>query len=238
MGINLFESLCRVMLESVETKPVIDAIQNRYRVKIKYSDEHNNAPGQRIIEPYAFGLSKSGNPVLRAFQYNGDSLRGIPQWKLFRLDRITSWIPTKSVFELQPNEQGYGAPNYNENGDKAMSNVIAQVKFDKNEELYQPSLDRLRKQTKMLKTAEPMSLRKLEQMPRGPIKQRKQNVYTSQPNSKKYDMIRKNIENTQNERNKADYWADYDKAYQETQNQSGPLNYNNEKELENNVSRN
>ena len=83
-----------------------------------------------------------------------------------------------------------------------------------------------------------MSLRKLEQIPRGPIKQRKQNVYTSQPNSKKYDMIRKNIENTQNERNKTDYWADYDKAYQEMQNQSGPLNYNDEKELENNVSRN
>ena len=51
-------------------------------------------------------------------------------------------------------------------------------------------------------------------------------------------MIRKNIENTQNERNKTDYWADYDKAYQEMQNQSGPLNYNDEKELENNVSRN
>ena len=65
--------------------------------------------------------------------------------------------------------------------------------------------------------------------PTGPIQPRvtqqwKKNVYTSQPNSKKYDMIRKNIDTTQ--RKDDDFWKLFDLNDAEnvmTQNQHGPI---------------
>jgi hypothetical protein len=57
--------------------------------------------------------------------------------------------------------------------------------------------------------------------------QRKNNVYTSQPNSKKYDMIRKNIENTPKKDD--DFWKLFDLNDAEktlTQPQKGPIQNN------------
>src|SRR6476469_8672196 len=47
-------------------------------------------PGARIIEPYAYGLSREQHGLLRAFQTAGASASGKHvNWKLLRTDRIT-----------------------------------------------------------------------------------------------------------------------------------------------------
>ena len=127
--INLYEILQEILSESVTPQDVNDAIDNKLQVIINYSDEENHAPKKRLIEPYAYGMTKSGNAVIRAFQYNGDTFRGIPKWKLFRLDRITNWQPTEQHFNAQPKERGWNAEAYNEHGDNTMSNVLNQVVF-------------------------------------------------------------------------------------------------------------
>ena len=78
MSLNLYTILESVLNESIDQNSVSNAIENRTRVLIDYSDENNNAPGQRLIEPYALGITKAGNLALRAYQYQGATLRGIP----------------------------------------------------------------------------------------------------------------------------------------------------------------
>lgn len=223
MSLNLFDILNEVLNESVGQNEVTDAIDNRYRVFIDYSDEFNRAPGQRLIEPYCLGITKANNAALRAYEYQGATLRGIPHWKLFRLDRITKWKPLRnSKFNLPPNEQGWAAPPYNENGDNSLIAIIDQVKFDKNDDgLYQPSLDKLRKQTdQLVNHSNAIDLAKLKDIPQGPIRQRKNNVYTSRPTSKQYAMFRKNIADTERDAEELkNYWGDYDKAEQEKNSQ-------------------
>lgn len=44
----------------------------------------------RIVEAHAVGLSsKDGGVVVRGFQVAGGASRPLPQWSLFRLDRMT-----------------------------------------------------------------------------------------------------------------------------------------------------
>lgn len=218
MNLNLYDILEQVLNESVNQNAVMDAIDNRYRVLIDYSDAENNAPGQRLIEPYALGITRAGNLALRSYQYQGASLRGIPKWKLFRLDRITKWRPLKnSKFNLQPKDQGFDAPAYNEIGDNSLASVIDQVKFDSNDNgLYQPELDKLRKQTdQLINHSNALDLSKLKSVPKGPIRQKKNNIYTSRPNSKAYAQYRKNMADTERDAEQMkNYWGDYDKASQ------------------------
>lgn len=231
MKLNLYDILQTVLNESVGQNEVTDAIDNRYRVFIDYSDEFNRAPGQRLIEPYCLGITKAGNPALRAYEYQGATLRGIPKWKLFRLDRITKWRPLRnSTFNLQPSEQGWPAPPYNENGDKTLIAIIDQVKFDNNNDgLYQPTLDRLRKQTdQLVNHSNAIDMTKLKDVPRGPIRQRRNNIYTSRPTSKQYAMFRKNVADSERDAEELkNYWGDYDKAEQEMNN-NNILNHEND----------
>jgi len=223
MSLNLYNILESVLNESIDQNSVSNAIENRTRVLIDYSD----APGQRLIEPYALGITKAGNLALRAYQYQGATLRGIPKWKLFRLDRINKWRPLKnSIFELQPKDQGFDAPAYNENGDNTLVSVITQVHFNKGDEnLYQPSLDKLRKQTdQLVNHSNALDLSKLETIPSGPIRQKKNNIYTSRPNSKKYAQYRQNLADTERDADEMQkYWGDYDRAEQEKQAQQRQL---------------
>lgn len=145
---ELEEQLTILLTESrgVAARKVNDAINNQYRVQIQYNDnlhkrkrgqkyKRNIAPtGIRLIEPYALGISKAGNKVLRAFQYNGATRRGVPKWKLFRLDRIINWIPlVKSKFYVDPAQINEFAPEYNTEGDKSMVSVLNQVQIKKPE---------------------------------------------------------------------------------------------------------
>ena len=81
-------------------QPYIDAINNKYRILINYDDEDNHATGIRLVEPYVLGYTKAGNLAFRGYQYNGDTVRGVPKWKLFRLDRVINWQPTKQKFNV------------------------------------------------------------------------------------------------------------------------------------------
>lgn len=184
----------------------MDAINNRNYVQLNYVDKDGSAVGNRLVQPYAYGRSRAGNPVVRVFQVSGDSLRK-KEWKTLRLDRIITWKPRKQTFSVPPNMAGYNnAPAYNENGDDGMSVVFAQVRFD---------LDKAtpleRERMKMAGLSNAPKVPNAQKM--GPIpyasQQWKKNVYTSQPNSKKYDMYRKNIEDTENEFNRFDddVWA-------------------------------
>jgi len=60
--------------------------------------------GARLIEPHAYGLSKKGKELLKAFQVSGHSNSGHPTgWKTFRVDRITALLPADDQpFQIQP----------------------------------------------------------------------------------------------------------------------------------------
>ena len=123
---NLFESL---ILESASRDQIMDAIDRKYRVNIYYAGDDNTAAGKRHIEVYAFGLTKNGNPVIRAFQLFGNSDTIVPDWKLFRLDRITRWEPTNMQFYTPVSSRGSGIAQFNPNGDGSMSTVYKIAQF-------------------------------------------------------------------------------------------------------------
>lgn len=205
MTLNLYEILQKVLTESVGSKEVSDVINNHNYVEITYVDEDSNAPGTRLIQPYAYGLSKANHEVLRAFQVEGDTLRGRPKWKTFRLDRITSWRPRKQTFNMPPPMQGYDTEDYNQIGDRSMSNVFLQARFDN----LDNSLGQEKAKTEFIKGAPKISSKNQQ----GPVpfasQQRKKNVFTSQPNSQKYAQYAKNIRDTEKELNRFDddIWA-------------------------------
>lgn len=97
---------------------VNDAINNLNQVEIRYnSGGEGVAMGRRIIYPVAYGLTKAGNPVIRAFEPYGDTKTKVPAWKFFRLDRLKQWRPLKKTFK------GENLVGFNENGDETMSVV-------------------------------------------------------------------------------------------------------------------
>ena len=107
-----------MLIESVSINSITDSIKNLYQVVINYEGDpaHGIAPGKRVIEVYAYGLTKSGNPVIRAYQPYGDTASTVPEWKFFRLDRIKSWSPTYKKIITPPDK-------FNPNGDRSMSVV-------------------------------------------------------------------------------------------------------------------
>ena len=208
--------------EEIDFNSVLDAIHNKYQVRIRYDDgqgdDAGNSKGSRVIKPFAIGTTKKGYPVVRAFQEGGGSRKGAPNWKFFRLDRITSWIPLKNkkFFEAPPSSFG----EYNRTGDRTMGTFYDNAKVDN----FISPLDRERMQYQNdVKVGQQPTTKGPVQQPRI-TQQWKKNVYTSQPNSKKYDMIRKNIENTPKKND--DFWRLFDLNDAEkalTEPQKGPV---------------
>ena len=164
--IEFQDKLSNILFEDrkVSSSDVTDAIENQYRVQINYDDETEDPKtGTRLIEPYVYGLSLGGNEVIRAFQYGGSTKRGVPKYKLFRLDRITSWTPlTKSHFVAEPKKLAATNIDYNNNGDKKMTMIFAQVKFNGEDntpsteteatpEMWQSPLDKIKKDRENIK---------------------------------------------------------------------------------------
>ncbi len=123
---NITKSL---ILEIASMESIVDAIKKRKRVIIYYDGDEPGGRGLREIEPVAFGYSKGGNSVVRAWDMEGASHRGylgtrpLPGWRLFRLDKIMSFVPTGETFDTP-------RPDYNPDGDKTMSRVIINAKFN------------------------------------------------------------------------------------------------------------
>lgn len=119
-----------LITESVSIGSIDDAIDTHTRVIINYNTRGENiATGARIIEVYAYGLTKAGNPVIRAFQPYGDTSSRVPSWKFFRIDRIIYWKPTKQIFTKPASDYYKNIGNFNPNSDNSMSTVYKIAKF-------------------------------------------------------------------------------------------------------------
>jgi predicted DNA-binding transcriptional regulator YafY len=126
---KLYNSLKTLILEVASLGAVRDAISKKNKCIIYYIGDEPGGKGLREIEPVCLGYSKSGNLVLRAWDYEGSShtaykgKQPLPGWRLFRLDKITMFRPTEDNF-FDPR------PNYNFNGDRSMTKVLINAQFD------------------------------------------------------------------------------------------------------------
>lgn len=120
-----------IINEEVNIPKITDAIRKRKPVRITYeADEDSKGNGERIIHPVAYGISKAGNMVLRAFQPYGDTKTKVPHWKLFRVDKIKNFnILWKRQSFSEPPGQFNGEGKYNPNGDDSMSQVYLNANF-------------------------------------------------------------------------------------------------------------
>lgn len=125
---KLQESLKGLILEIASIESVVDSIKRKQVIVLYYTGDAPGGDGLRTIEPVCLGVSKAGNKVLRAWDYEGAShtatlgTQPLPGWRLFRLDKITSYKPNGQVF----NEM---RPNFNPNGDKSMVSIITLANF-------------------------------------------------------------------------------------------------------------
>jgi len=118
-----------LLLEAVKENSVIKAIKDKRVIMINYDGDENNSKGRRTIEIYALGTSKkTGRLMIRAFQREGESdtktgnknsINNIPSWRLFYIDKITSF---KNTIQNHNGDR----PLYKKN-DKMMGNIIFQI---------------------------------------------------------------------------------------------------------------
>jgi predicted DNA-binding transcriptional regulator YafY len=93
------------ILGRIEGKMMIDetelcrAIHEHKRLKFLYRG------AERVVEPYAYGVSDGGHPVLRAYQVRGESPSRVPAWKLFHLEEMSDFALLDETFD-EP-QQGY-----------------------------------------------------------------------------------------------------------------------------------
>ena len=170
---KLFEEIYKkiLLVESVSVNEVEDAINNHNRIIINYhtKGEDNNS-GARVIEVYAYGLTKAGNPCIRAFQPFGDTTTRVPSWKFFRLDRISAWQPTKQIFNRPADFYYKNLGDFNPNGDETMSVVYKIASFG-NEEQEIPNTPSSQPKTKedVYKTDTEYRMERLKQQMDNPI---------------------------------------------------------------------
>lgn len=127
--------ICFINENKVNTPPTSNDVQewlkNRHPLLVNYKREDGSHTGVRYIEPYVYGATRANNPAIRAYQYWGDTKKGIPKWKLFRLDRFLSWeVQDDITFNTEPQARGWAAELFNNNGDGSMSMVYDIVNFD------------------------------------------------------------------------------------------------------------
>ena len=126
---KLIESLYHLILEAASINDIRQSIEKKQVCQIYYTGDEPGGSGLREIEPVCLGYSKANNLVLRAWDKTGASHTGylgsqpLPGWRLFRVDKITMYKPLRTNFN-QPR------PNYNFNGDKSMSRIIINAKFN------------------------------------------------------------------------------------------------------------
>ena len=126
---KLIQKLNGLITEIAAISDITNSIKKKEIVTIYYDGKDNGGKGYRTIEPVCLGMSKKNNMVLRAWESEGSSFSAknksnfLPGWRLFRVDKIFTYKPTFDKF----NEM---RPNYNQNGDKSMIQVLVNTKFD------------------------------------------------------------------------------------------------------------
>ena len=115
-------------MEAANLDVVQDSIRKKNVITINY-DGKEYGRGFRDIEPVCVGYSKKGELVLRAWERQGVSHskvtknNPVPGWRFFKLVKILTYQPQGDTFyEMRP--------DYNPDGDKLMSSVILNAKFD------------------------------------------------------------------------------------------------------------
>ena len=166
---RIYNSL--LLTESVGVDEVNDALDSHKRVIINYrSKGEDKNTGARVIEVYAYGLTKAGNPCIRAFQPYGDTTSRVPSWKFFRLDRIIEWKPTEQTFDRPADFYYKNLGNFNPNGDETMSVVYKVAKFG-NDQIPQVSVnDDPKTKEDVYKTDSETRMERLKQQVNNPIK--------------------------------------------------------------------
>jgi hypothetical protein len=100
----------QLITESVSRNRIIKSMNDNTVNIIYYSDPSSDVKsGYRTIEIYAYGLSLAGNPVIIAWLRNnfsktirsGKRNDAVP-WRMYRLDRITSFQNTIQKFDTSP----------------------------------------------------------------------------------------------------------------------------------------
>ena len=134
---NLFESVIleevekarKILAEGVSTDDVNAAINGKYNVNILYRDYDDQPPSKRYIQVYNLSKTKGDNDAIRAYQIFGGSKtqNNKGHWKIFRLDRIEGWFPTKVKWQKPVSDFDGSIPKYNPNGDRTMASVINKV---------------------------------------------------------------------------------------------------------------
>ncbi len=133
---NLFEAIIfeevekhKLITEGVSNDEVIAAINGKYNVNILYRDYEDQPPSKRYIQVYNFSKTKAGNDAIRAYQIFGGSKKGENKgfWKIFRLDRIEGWFPTKVKWNKPVSDLDTSIPKYNAHGDRTMATVMNKV---------------------------------------------------------------------------------------------------------------
>jgi predicted DNA-binding transcriptional regulator YafY len=125
---KLFTSFKELLFEAVSFDDLQKAIKNLDVIVITYDGDEPGGKGYRTVYPVCLGRSLKGNMVLRAYEPEGASHsvavgeKTLPGWRLFRVDKIQTYIPTAEKFDEV-------RPNYNKTGDKSMSRVIINSKF-------------------------------------------------------------------------------------------------------------
>lgn len=125
---KLYNTFNQLILEVASRDQIFNAIRDRRVCVIYYEGDEPGGRGLRVIEPVAFGLSKKGNAVLRAWDREGAShtaylgKKPLPSWRFFRVDKINFIRPTQETFDTP-------RPNYNPNGDKSMERMFINAVF-------------------------------------------------------------------------------------------------------------
>ena len=170
----LEEIVNKILLgESVSRNDVEEVMDAHKRVIINYrSKGEDKNTGARVIEVYAYGLTKAGNQVIRAFQPYGDTTTKVPSWKFFLLDRITAWETTEQTFSRPADFYYKNIGKFNENGDETMSVVYKVISFNEESKDIEQQTPSSQPKTKddVYKTDTENRMERLKQQVDNPIK--------------------------------------------------------------------
>lgn len=134
---NVFQSIIleeiekqrKLITEGVSMDDVKAAIDGKYNVNILYRDFEDAPPSKRYIQIYQYGQTEAGNDAIGALQIFGGSKTGYKNgfYKIFRVDRIEGWFPTKvkwikPAFNFDPS-----IPPINPNGHKLFPKIYKVV---------------------------------------------------------------------------------------------------------------
>jgi predicted DNA-binding transcriptional regulator YafY len=132
---KLLGTIKDILNEVANRDQIIRAIEQKQIVSIYYDSDDVGGKGYREVEPVCLGdIVKSDGTkqtYLRAWDIQGASHtdytgeQPLPGWRLFKIDKITSWNPTGENFTS-------ARPDYNFTGDKTMTKVIINAKFNQN----------------------------------------------------------------------------------------------------------